>query len=177
MSAKLGDLTLAADFVGHSVPTLQGPLTSEDYVVVEAAFFGPSGAKLAVSWENFSVKINGKKTGTPAQPVGFVLRSLKDPEWIPPEPPEGSGGKSKGGLSGGGGGQAGEPKPDPPKMPLPLRRIMEQKAQKSAYPEGERVLPQAGLFFFSYRGKDTGIQTVELTYEGPAGKATIVFNQ
>jgi hypothetical protein len=43
--------------------------------------------------------------------------------------------------------------------------------------EGERPLPQAGLIFFPYRGKDGNIEKVELLYEGPAGKATLPFER
>ena len=58
-------------------------------------------------------------------------------------------------------------------MPFPLQRAMEQKVQKVALPEGDRPLPQAGLVFFSYHGKEKGIHSVELTYSGPAGKALL----
>jgi hypothetical protein len=175
--ASLGDVTLAADFVAHAVPTMQGPLTSEDYVAVEVAFLGAPGTKVKISFEEFSLRINGKKSTIPSQQYGLVMKSLSDPEWIP-EVPVDSGGKSKTGLStGGGGGAAGDPKPSPPKMPFPLRRAMEQKAQKSALPEGERALPVAGLVFFPYRGKDQSIQTVELMYSGAAGKATLTFTR
>ena len=169
---KVGKFTIGADFVGHAVPTMQGPLMSEDYVAVELAFYGPPDAKATISFQDFSLRINEKKTPLPSQQYGMVMKSLSDPEWIPPTV---EGDKSKGGISGavGGGGNAGDPKPLPPKMPFPLRRAMEQKAQKSALPEGERPLPVAGLVFFSYRGKDQGIQTVELIYNGPAGKTTL----
>jgi hypothetical protein len=145
---------------------------AEDYVAVEVAFFGAPGAKVKISFEDFSLRINGKKTAIASQQYGMVMKSLSDPEWIPPVVEE----KSKGGgisTGGGGGGGAGDPKPAPPKMPFPLRRAMEQKAQKSALPEGERAMPIAGLVFFPYRGKDQGIQTVELIYSGAAGKATL----
>jgi hypothetical protein len=171
----VGKITLAADFVGHSVPTMQGPLTSEDYVAVEVAFIGPPDSKVKISFEDFSVRINGKKSPIAAQQYGMVMKSLSDPEWIPPVVEES---KSKGGLStGGAGGGAGDPKPSPPKMPFPLRRAMEQRAQKSALPEGERQMPVAGLVFFPYRGKDHSIQLVELIYAGAAGKATLTFRR
>jgi hypothetical protein len=54
---------------------------------------------------------------------------------------------------------------------------MEQKALKSVLPEGERPLPVAGLVFFPYRGKDSGIHNVELIYNGAAGKATLTFTR
>jgi hypothetical protein len=170
---KVGDITIGADFVGHAVPTMQGPLTSEDYVAVELAFYGPANAKARISFQDFSLRINEKKSTLPSQQYGMVMKSLSDPEWIPPVV---EGEKSKGGgisAGGGGGGAAGDPKPAPPKMPFPLRRAMEQKAQKSALPEGERLLPVAGLVFFAYRGKDQGIQQVELLYNGAAGKTTL----
>jgi hypothetical protein len=173
--AKLDKVTIAADFVAHAVPTMQGPLTSEDYVAVEVAFFGPADARPKISFEDFSIKINGKKTATPSQQYGMMMKSLSDPEWVPDEPVD-PGGKSKTGLSTGGG-QAGDPKPAPPKMPFPLRRAMEQKALKSVLPEGERPLPVAGLVFFPYRGKDSGIHNVELIYNGAAGKATLTFTR
>jgi hypothetical protein len=37
---KAGSVTIAAEFTGHSVPKPEGPLSTEDYVVVEAALFG-----------------------------------------------------------------------------------------------------------------------------------------
>ena len=43
----------------------------------------------------------------------------------------------------------------------------------AALPEGDRALPQAGLLFFEYRGKTQGIRSIELIYDGPAGKATL----
>lgn len=171
--AKIGKFTIAADFVGHAIPTMQGPLFSEDYVAVEVAYYGVPGSRVVMSWEHFSLRINGKKSAIPSRPYGLVTRSLSDPEWIPPKVDDGGG--SKGGISTGGGGGAGAPKPDPPKMPFPLKRAMEQRALKSALPAGERPVPEAGLLIFPYRGKDDSIHEVELIYEGPDGNATLNF--
>ncbi len=169
--AQAGTLTIAAEFTGHSVPTAQGTFNTEDYVAVEAALFGPADAKLKLSIDDFSIRINDKKAPQPSLPFGMVLSSLKDPEWVPPEPPEA---KSKTGLSTGG--QRGnDPPPSPPKMPLELVRAMGQHVQKAALPEGDRALPQAGLIFFQYRGKTKNIRSIELIYSGPAGKATLTL--
>ena len=162
---KTGSVTIAAEFNGHSVPLGEGPLTTNDFVVVEAAFFGPSGARLTLSPANFSLRINGKKP-VPAQPAGLVLKSLKDPSWEPKVNSEV--GKTK--LdTGGGGGDQNEP-PAPPKMPIELQLAMEKRTKKASMPEGDRPLPQAGLLFFEYGGK---ARSVELIYDGPAGKATL----
>jgi hypothetical protein len=169
---QAGTVTIAAEFKGHSVPTMQGPLSTEDYVVVETALFGPPEARLKLSAEDFSLRINGKKAPLPSQPYGLVVGSVKDPEWEPPVPVEK---KSKTGMSTGGkGGQDDSNSPPAPvKIPIEVQRAMAQRVQKASLPEGDRALPQAGLLFFQYRGKAQGIHSIELIYTGPAGKATL----
>lgn len=169
--AQAGSITIAAEFLGHSVPTNNGTYTTEDYVAVEAALFGAPDAHTVIAASDFSLRINGKKAASPGEHFGLVFPSLKDPEW---QPPESEGGKSKTSVGGGGRGQN-DPPPSPPKMPIALRRVMEQRVQKAALPEGDRPLPQAGLIFFPYRGKATGIHAVELIYTGPSGKAKMAL--
>jgi hypothetical protein len=166
--AKAGTVTVGAEFSGHSVPTLDGPLTTEDYVVVEVGLFGPSGARLTLSPEDFALRINGKKAPSPSQPYALVLKSLKDPTWVPPEPPEGKAKTSVGSAMGLNGGND-TPK-IPPKPPFELQRTWQKRAQKAALPEGDRPLPQAGVLFFEFGGKP---RSLELIYKGPAGKFTV----
>jgi hypothetical protein len=52
---------------------------------------------------------------------------------------------------------------------------MAQHVQKAALAEGDRTLPQAGLIFFQYRGKRETIHSLELSYNGPAGQATLTL--
>jgi hypothetical protein len=168
---QVGAVTLAAEFTRHSVATLQATLSTEDFVVVEVGLFGPPDARLKLSHEDFSLRVNGKKVSLPAQQYGLVFHSLKDPEWVPPEPP---GGKSKtGGITTDGGQGADGSAPAPVHMPFELERAMQQRVQKASLPEGDRALPQAGLIFFQYRGKSEGIHSLELTYSGPAGNAVL----
>lgn len=173
--AKVGDITIAAEFAGHSIPTPGGILTTEDFVVVETALYGPEGARLKISTEDFSLRVNGKKTPLPSLPYGRVLSNVKDPEWEPPTPAEPKGGKTKMGSVGGGGGGAevGSTPPPPPVPPFPVQRALQQRVQKAALLEGDRALPQAGLIFFGYRNKTQSIYELELIYAGPAGKVTI----
>jgi hypothetical protein len=168
---KAGTVTIGAEFMRHAVPTPQGEFSTEDYVVVETGLFGAPGERSKLSVEDFSLRINGKKP-LPSLPYGVVLSNLKDPEWQPPEPPK----PKAGGISTGGeGGNANDPPPTPPKMPMPLVHVMQQKVQKAAMPEGDRVLPAAGLLFFTYRGRNEQIKSVELIYSGPAGKTTLAL--
>jgi hypothetical protein len=165
--ARVGTYTLAAEFVGHAIPTIDGTLNSEEFVVVEAALFGPPGARLTLSFEDFSLRINDKKSPTPSEQYGLVFASLKDPEL---EPSKAQQNKSKTSF---GGGQETDSTPVPVKIPIEVRHAMQLKVQKSALPGGDRALPQDGLLFFRYRGKSEGIHNVELVYNGPAGKVTL----
>ena len=73
--APAGMLTLCAEFMGHGVPTEEGgPYSTENYVVVEAALFGAPGAKIQLSYKDFSLRINGKKQAEPSQPYVTTVR-------------------------------------------------------------------------------------------------------
>jgi hypothetical protein len=170
--AQAGAVTIGAEFRGHSVPTLQDTLSTEDYVVIETGLFGSPGARIKLSSDDFSLRINGKKTPLPAQPYGLVVGSVKDPEWEPPVP---AASKSKTTLGGGGKGDQGDSNAPPRPVPIPIgvQRAMAQHVQRVSLPEGDRTLPQAGLIFFQYRGKTQSIHSMELIYAGAAGKATL----
>jgi hypothetical protein len=167
--AQAGALTIAAEFAGHSITSPQAVLATEDYVVVEVGFFGPPEAQLKLSYEDFSLRINGKKAALPARPYASIFKSLKDPEWQPPVPVES---KSKTSLGTGGGNDPGSP-PPVVHVPIEVERGWELRVQKATLPEGERVLPVAGLIFFQYHGKTDGIDSIELIYTGAAGKTTL----
>jgi hypothetical protein len=169
--ARVGPVSIGAEFMRHAVPTPQGEFSTEDYVVVETGFFGAPGQKAKLSVQDFSLRVNGKKA-VPSQPYGVVLSNLKDPAWQPPEAPK----PKSGGLSTGGeGGNPGDPTAPPPKMPMPLVHVMQVKVEKASLPEGDRTLPEAGLLFFPYHGQGDKIKSVELIYSGPAGKATLTL--
>jgi hypothetical protein len=164
--ASAGSVTIAAEFLGHSATTADGVYDTEDYVVVETALFGAPEQRLKLAASDFSLRINEKKAPLPSQPSELLLKSLKDPNWAPPVHAET---KSKTSLGGGGG--QGEPPPAPVHMPMELQRAMSQRVQRATLLEGDRPLPQAGLLFFQYRGKN--IHSIELIYSGAAGQATL----
>ena len=170
--AQAGTVTIAAEFTGHSVPRPEGPLSTENYIVVETCLFGAAGGPVRVAVDDFSLRINGKKAPLPSVPFGMVLSSLRDPQWTPPEQ-AGAKTKSKGGLTTGGG--QSDPGTPPPviHIPIEMQRAMAQYVQKASLPEGDRTLPEAGLLFFQYRGKEKSIHSLELIYAGPTGKATL----
>ncbi len=174
---KVGDYSIGAEFFQHTVPTPNGILVNDDYIVVEAGIFGPAGSHTKLNPEDFSLRINAKKNPQASEAYPLVYKGLKDPEWEAPEAiaAKKNGGDSKtslGGGSAGGQGAAGDPKPvyHPP---FKLQREWNQRLEKQAFPEGDRPLPQAGLLFFLYRGKASGIHQLELIYNGPAGKVSL----
>jgi len=168
--AQAGTVTVAAEFKGHWVPTLEGTLSTEDYVVIEAAVFGSPGARIKLSLDDFALRLNGRKTPLPSLRYGLVVGSLKDPNW---EPPEAAAPKSKTKFGGGGGRPEDSGPPAEVKIPIAVQRAMAQRVQKASLPEGDRSLPQAGLIFFQHRGKTENLDSIELIYAGPDGKATL----
>src|SRR5579871_3449944 len=69
--AQAGAITVAAEFAGHSVPTPEAILSTQDYVVVEVALFGAPEARATLSTGDFSLRVNGKKAALPAQPYAL----------------------------------------------------------------------------------------------------------
>jgi len=169
--AQAGTLTIAADYIGHFVPTSEKNLTTDDYVTVEAAVFGPPGARLTLSPGDFSLRINGKKTPVPAEASTVVARTVSDPDWVPPGSEDDKKEKNQASIhSGTKQDEAPLSKPHPPPE---LVHAMALQVQRAAIPEGDRALPQAGLLYFEYHGKDKGVHSAELIYSGPAGQATL----
>jgi hypothetical protein len=171
---EVGTLKIGAEFFQHTVPTPQGILVTEDFVVVEAGIFGPAGERAVVNPGDFSLRINGKKNPQQSEAYALIFKTLKDPEWEPPEPPAPKGSKSS--ISTGGKGGGGNDPPPIVHVPLKTQREWNQRVEKEAFPEGDRALPQAGLLFFSYRNKPSSIHQLELIYSGPAGKVSLTLN-
>lgn len=172
---QVGKIAIGAEFVGHFVPTATGtPLTTDEYVTVEAGLFGEAGAKLQLSPTQFSLRVNGKKAALESVPFLLVTKNVKDPEYQPPELKQKK--ESKGGISSGGGG-GGDQSNLPPviHIPLEIQRALADRVLRASMAEGERTLPQAGLLYFAYRGAAKGIHSVELIYDGPAGQGTVAL--
>jgi len=168
--AKAGTLTVAAEFTGHSVGLPEGPLTTEDFVVIETGVYGPSGARTKLAAADFSLRINGKKAVT-GQPYGLVVNSLRNRELEPTAAEQ----KSKTSVNSGGGQQDSSSTPAPYRVPDALKHEWGQRLQRASLPEGDRALPQGGLLYFPYRGKTEKITSLELIYAGPAGQFTLAL--
>jgi hypothetical protein len=174
--AKAASVTIAAEFKGHFVPTADGLLSTDDFVVVEVGLFGPPDARLKLSFEDFSLRLNGKKAAEPSQSDLVVFKSVKDPEWEPPDKDKEAAKAGKTSMSSGGrGAPAADGPPPVVHPPLPLQRSWEHRVEKVSLMEGDRPLPQAGLIFFKYGGKTKSLHSIELIYNGAGGKAILAL--
>jgi hypothetical protein len=145
--------------------------------VVEVGLFGPPDARLALSYMDFSLRINGKKAPYPAQGFELVFKDLKDPAYDGPGSADANkananSAKTTVNTNGNNNGKDPDPNylPAIVHIPIAITRGWEQSVRKDSLPEGERPLPVAGLIYFEHRGK---VSSVELIYNGPAGKVTI----
>jgi len=172
--AVAGAVTIAAEFTGHSVVTPLATFTTEDYVAVDVGFFGPPGSHLRLSHEDFSLRINGKK-GLPSQMYLPMFKSLKDPEYVPPEDLEKKKDTEDAGVPVVGQAES-DRNPHWHPVPFEVQHRMEVRVEKASLPEGDRALPAAGLIFFQYGGREKGVSSVELVYEGPAGRAILALH-
>ena len=174
---QAGTLTLAAEFMGHGIPTEEGgPYASDLYVVVSAALYGPPGTKIQLNSSDFSLRINGKKPPLPGQPYVRLFPTLRDPDWEPTKAEQDQIALASAGAAGGRGGSQPTFRPAPLQMPIERRHTMEQRVLKASLPEGERALPQAGLLYFDWRDLKS-IRSMELVYAGPAGKASLTLEK
>jgi hypothetical protein len=170
---QVGTLTIAAEFTGHAVGTPEGTLTSDDYVVTEMAMYGPPDARAQLAAADFSLRVNGGKKSIASQPYELVVKTLRDFQLEPTAAEQKE--KSGSGSAISTGGQSSSSTPPPYRVPDAVRHEWRQRLQKASLPEGGRALPQAGLIYFPYRGKTEKIQSLELTYAGPAGQFTIAL--
>ncbi len=177
-------ITLAAEYLVHSVPTPTGSLVADDYLVVDVAFFGPPKTKLDLNAGQFALRINNQKVAFRPDPPGSVAASIKYTE-LSQRP--GLAGSNSGGDWGPttsprfpGDTSVGRPLPnpvpgqtDPNVSPEEAETPIEVRVQRTALQEGSRMLPKSGLIFFPHRGRTKSIKSLELIYQGPAGNVTL----
>jgi len=160
---ELGTVTLAAEYLVHSVPTPKGNLIATDYLVVEAAFFGPSFSRLKMSPDNFTLRINGKGDPLSTDSPGMVSQSIKYPGARSHLEAAGSIGMGDGTITVG-------PRPPPSQFPgdgnertapgqgpsvktTEDEAAIEYRIQNATLPEGENSLPRSGLLYFYFRAE------------------------
>ncbi len=190
--AQASGVWLGTEYLVRSIPVRNRTLVTQDYLVVEVALYPLPGQPLVVSDGQFTLRVNGKKQVLHAQAPGFVAAALKYPDWERRPSLVGYGGIGDAGVT------IGRPEPverfpgdnrptrtrlpTPPRAPtpedpsgLPKEEVLppDQLVVEAALPGGAAKGPVSGYLYFAHKGKTKSIKSLELLYEGPAGKATL----
>lgn len=171
---------LGADFLGRYLPGDKGSFMTGNYLVVETAFYPRMPKPVQLSSGDFRLRLNGK-LDLVAQSPGIVAGAIRNPRW------EGD----RGVTVGGGVGPAvivsrptrREPRfPGDPEIRTPgggsstriedgnVERDGGDAAIRRALPETECDKPVAGLLYFAWKDPLRKLKSIELVYDGPAGK-------
>jgi hypothetical protein len=186
---RVGNIIIAAENLGPSVPTPSGGVYLNDYVAIEVAVFAEGTRSADLSASHFGLRINGSRAILRPDSAGFVAASLKYSNWERYRGFEATAGMGNAGVVLGRPTPASRfpgdrrptegraPNPVPPvHSPIENRREeapVEELVQNAALPEGERVLPISGCLYFQYKGKLKKIKKLELVYEGPSGETSL----
>ncbi len=177
---------LGAEYLVHSVPTEQGTLFTDDYLVIELAVFPSRGVTPVISTGSFTLRINGKKSVLLSQAPGMVAASLKYPDWQTRRTVEGTAGNENGDVIVGRPPAVGRfpgdptgsrlPRTQPPEETGPAANVGRQRpisvdelVTRAALPEGPVEKPVRGCIFFPFHGKTKSIKSLELLYASPDG--------
>lgn len=189
--AMAGKVGIGADYLVHSIPAGDQTFVARDYLVVEVAVFPAPGEPVTIDGSTFALRLNGKKAILSSAPPGFVVASIKYPDWEPHQHPtaEASAGMGNGGVVFGAPPAVGRFPGDPtaPQHPLPRapspeeQNGIEQQPAKSveevikvtALVEGRTDHPVSGFVYFPYKGKIKSLKSIELIYQSKDGPVTL----
>jgi len=170
VQGALDDLTIGAEYLVHSVPASSGYIIADDYLVVEAALFGPRFATVNLSFTDFELRISS--TSSQVGPTIIEARSptfrasFAAPQRAPGDP------------------NRPPQRPAPTRVPTSINNSgiqqeaalpLDQQIDRASLPTGEQKVPVSGALFFPFKGKTTSIKSLEMIYTGPAGKLTLKF--
>jgi hypothetical protein len=178
VQARAGDLTIAAEYLLHSLPTPNQSFVVPEHLVIEIAVYPSRPQPFEISSGMFTLRVNGKKDELHAQAPEMVAASLKYSDW-----------NSRRNLQVGagpvifGGPQATERfpgdrrptenrLPQPPKAPTetpggverPEPETAAEAVVESAFPDGKATGPVSGYLYFEFKKKPKSIKSLELIY-------------
>lgn len=174
-------VTMAAEFLGRTVPVPNAAFVLQHYVVVEVGLFARD---FAFRTERFSLRLNGK-TALLAQTAGMVGASLKYPDWENQRQVTATAGLGDANVILGrrnttprfpGDRRAPTPPPGSPVKPEVERDDAPWDwVGKLAWEDGTVKAPAGGLLYFPYTGNLGKLKTIELIYNGPEGLITLAL--
>jgi len=192
--AKLAPFTLAAEFLGHSFSGPEGMFFTEDYLVVETAFYPEPNTTFSIAHSHFRLRLNNSKVPLLSQPPQFVAASLKYEDWTRRPNLTAAGGIGDAGIIIGAPRQTerfpGDPRPqqrrlpNPPQAPTHEDRSGVDKAPpadpaqiciEQSLAEGEFTAPLRGYLYFPWPGKLKSLKKVELLYRNKEQTASLTL--
>jgi len=172
--------TLAADFLGRTVPAPNASFVLKDYLVVEIALFTRD---FTFNTGQFPLRLNGKSPVLPQTP-GMVAASLKYANWE----------NHRGIVATAGAGNAGvilgrdttsrfpgdrrvptPPPGSPPRAEVETGAEPWDLVSQLAWDDGPVRGPAAGLLYFPYSGNLAKLKSIELVHHGPAGDTRLTL--
>lgn len=184
--AAAADAAVGAEYMVHTFGSGRQTYIAADYLVIEVAVYPSKGKAVNVAAGDFTLHINGHKTGLAAQSPGFVAAALKYPDWETRRGVEASAGAGPAGIILGRPRSVGrfpgdqrDPESRVPRAPRApdttpggVERQEPAKAEEvvvdAALPEGPWEKPVSGYLYFAYKGKTKSIKSLELRYRGAA---------
>jgi hypothetical protein len=166
--------TIAAEFLGRTVPAPGAAFVLQHYLAVEVAMFT---GEFTFQSGSFSLRLNGKGALL-AQTPGMVAASLKYPDWENQHQITATAGVGNAGVILGRNtksrfpGDRREPTPPPG---TPVKAEVETGlapwdwVAKLAWEDGPGRGPAGGLLYFAYKGSLAKLKTIELIYNGAGG--------
>jgi len=186
LHATVGDVSIGAEYLVHSIPVGGQTYFAPDYLIVEVAVYPKANDPIVIADETFTLRVNSKKQVIYPQSPGFVAASIKYPDWEPRVSKEVAVGPVIIGRPTPVGrfpdDKRGNPLPPPPKAPQPddQRNIEEQAPADPAealarvgLPQGEVSKPVTGFLYFHYKARPKSIHSVELVCQTKAGSSTL----
>ncbi len=183
--AKTAAAAIGAEFLGRYLPGDKTNHMTGNYMVVEVGFFPTLRGKLInLSPGDFRLRLNGKRDLVSQSP-GIVAGSLRNPHWE----------NERGVVASGGVGPAvvvmtpnrrqprfpGDPEVREPGNSRDEPKVEDVNAEKDA---GDAAIrrgltdepvdrPAAGLLYFAWNEPIRKLKSIELVYDGPAGKLVL----
>lgn len=193
--AKLvaGPVTFGIENLGPGVPSPSGSIYLDQHIAIEVSAYSNGKAKrVALNSGHFTLRINGAKTLIPADTPGAVAASVKYPDWVSRGRLEGTAGVGDAGVIFGrprsverfpgdprtqqqDGGVNRVPRVESPVGQQAPEMSTDEIIQRAALPEGDVALPASGCLFFPFHGKMKKIKKLELVYDGPLGRGSVLI--
>jgi len=184
LHTSVGDVSIGAEYLVHSIPVGDQTYLAADYLVVEVAVYPKAHDPIVITDETFTLRVNGKKQVIYPQSPGFVAASMKYPDWEPRVSKEVSVGPVVIGRPTPVGrfpdDTRGNRLPKAPKAPDDQRNIEQQAPDDPAdvlarvgLPQGEVSKPVTGFLYFHYKARPKSIHSVELVCQTKAGSSTL----